>query len=29
MVSKSDRFIFYELYVQKGKYEGHKVQKNQ
>ena len=28
MVSKIDRFIFFELYVQRGKYEGQKIKKN-
>ena len=28
MVSKIDRFIFFELNVQKGEYEGQKVKKN-
>ena len=28
MVSKIDRFIFFELNVQKGKYEGQKIKKN-
>lgn len=28
MVSKIDRFIFFELNVQRGKYEGQKIKKN-
>ena len=28
MVSKIDRFIFFELNVQKGKYEGQKIKKD-
>ena len=28
MVSKIDRFIFFELNVQKGEYEGQKAKKN-
>ena len=28
MVSKIDRFIFFEPNVQKGKYEGQKIKKN-
>ena len=28
MVSKIDRFIFFELKVQKGKYEGQKIKKD-
>ena len=28
MVSKIDRFIFFELNVQKGKYEDQKIKKN-
>ena len=28
MVSKMDRFIFFELNVQEGKYEGQKIKKN-
>ena len=28
MVSKIDRFIFFELNVQKGKHEGQKIKKN-
>ena len=28
MVSKIDRFIFFELHVQKGKYEGQKIKKD-